>query len=182
MLVSLSNWFVLTRVGLVLIHVDSYWTRVDSCWLVWDSCWLMLDLCRLVLDSCWLVFDSCWLVSDSCWFVLTRVRLVLTRVGLVLIRVNLCWYSCIRIDLIAKTCLKPESAPLVSKFITGKRIITITRNLKKEMHSNNQILSFFNYLVFLPRPLTIHRTAGEVGGHFFNSSLPLPSASQTLRH
>ena len=29
---------------------------------------------------------------------------------------------------------------------------------------------------------TIHRTAGVGGGHSFNSSLPLPSASQTLRH
>ena len=29
---------------------------------------------------------------------------------------------------------------------------------------------------------TNHKTAGEGGGHFFNSSLPLPPASQTLRH
>ena len=27
-----------------------------------------------------------------------------------------------------------------------------------------------------------HRTAGEGGGHFFNSLLPLPPASQTVRH
>ena len=38
------------------------------------------------------------------------------------------------------------------------------------------------YRGFLSRPFTIHRTAGEGGGHFFNSSLPLPPASQTLRH
>ena len=39
---------------------------------------------------------------------------------------------------------------------------------------------FFFYLGFLSRTFTIHRTAGEVGGYFFNSSLPLPPASQTL--
>ena len=37
---------------------------------------------------------------------------------------------------------------------------------------------FFFYLGFLSRTFTNHRTAGEVGGHFFNSSLPLPPASQ----
>ena len=40
----------------------------------------------------------------------------------------------------------------------------------------------FFYLDFLPQPLTNQRTAGERGGHFFNSSLPLPPASQTLRY
>ena len=35
---------------------------------------------------------------------------------------------------------------------------------------------------FLSRTFTNHRTSGEGGGHFFNSSLPLPSASQTIRH
>ena len=40
----------------------------------------------------------------------------------------------------------------------------------------------FFYLGFLSRPFTIHWTAKEGGGHFFNSSLPLPPASQTLRH
>ena len=42
-------------------------------------------------------------------------------------------------------------------------------------------VSFF-YLGFLSRPFTIHRTVVERGGHFFNSSLPLPPASPTLRH
>ena len=35
---------------------------------------------------------------------------------------------------------------------------------------------------FLSRRFTNHRTAGEGGGHLFNSSLPLPPASQTLTH
>ena len=43
-------------------------------------------------------------------------------------------------------------------------------------------ISFF-YLGFLSQiTFTNHRTAGEGAGHFFNSSLPLPSNSQTLRH
>ena len=44
------------------------------------------------------------------------------------------------------------------------------------------LLIFFFYLGFLSRTFSNHRTAGEEGGHFFNSSLPLPPASQTLRH
>ena len=41
---------------------------------------------------------------------------------------------------------------------------------------------FFFYLSFLSQPFTNHRTAGKGGGHFFNSSLPLPPASQTFRY
>ena len=40
---------------------------------------------------------------------------------------------------------------------------------------------FFFYLGFLSRIFTIHRTAGEEEG-YFNSSQPLPPASQTLAH
>ena len=41
---------------------------------------------------------------------------------------------------------------------------------------------FFLYLGFLPQPFTNHWTAGKGGGYFFNSSLPLPPVSRTLRH
>ena len=41
---------------------------------------------------------------------------------------------------------------------------------------------FMFYVGFLSQPFTNHMTAGEGGGHFFNSSLPLPSGSQILRH
>ena len=41
---------------------------------------------------------------------------------------------------------------------------------------------FFFYQGFLSQPFTNHQTTGEGGGHFCNSSLPLPPASQTLRH
>ena len=38
------------------------------------------------------------------------------------------------------------------------------------------------YLGFLSQTFTNHRTAGKAGGYFFNSSLPLPPVSQSLRH
>ena len=41
---------------------------------------------------------------------------------------------------------------------------------------------FLFYEDFLSRTLMNHRTAGEGGAHFINSSLPFPPASQTLRH
>ena len=41
---------------------------------------------------------------------------------------------------------------------------------------------FFFYLGFLLRTFTNRRNAEEGGGYFFNSSLTLPPASQTLRH
>ena len=44
--------------------------------------------------------DSRWFVLTRVGLVLTRIGLVLTRAGLVLTRVDLCWYSCIKIDLI----------------------------------------------------------------------------------
>ena len=44
-----------------------------------------------------------------------------------------------------------------------------------------EIYIFF-YQAFLSSTFANHRTAGERGGDFFNSSLPLPPASQILRH
>ena len=44
------------------------------------------------------------------------------------------------------------------------------------------VILFFFYLGFLWWTFTNNRTAGEGVGHFFNSSLPLPPASQTPRH
>ena len=40
----------------------------------------------------------------------------------------------------------------------------------------------FFYLGFLSQLFTNHRTSREEGGNFFNFSLPLPPASQTLSH
>ena len=44
-----------------------------------------------------------------------------------------------------------------------------------------KIYSFLFYSGFLSRTFTIHVTTREGGGYFFNSSLPLPPASQTLK-
>ena len=55
--------------------------------------------------------------------------------------------------------------------------VVVTRN-EKLLH--NERKNF--YLGFVSGTFTNHRTAGEEGGHSFNSSLPLPPASQTLRH
>ena len=52
--------------------------------------------------------------------------------------------------------------------------------LKDKKYS--KVKDFFLYLGFLSQPFTNHRTAGKGGWHFFSSSLPLPPASQTLRH
>ena len=52
----------------------------------------------------------------------------------------------------------------------------------KNTTSGLQPFDCFFYLDFLSRTFTNHRTAGERGGHFFNSSLPLPPSSQTLRY
>ena len=47
---------------------------------------------------------------------------------------------------------------------------------------SNQTCLFFFCLNFLSQTLMIHREEGEGGGYLFNSSLPLPPASKTLRH
>ena len=50
------------------------------------------------------------------------------------------------------------------------RIITDIKNL------------FLIYMGFLSRKFMIHRIAGEEGGYFFKSSLPLVPISQIRRH
>ena len=57
-------------------------------------------------------------------------------------------------------------------------------HLRLTQRSINDIFTnafFYMYFGFLTRTFTIRRTTGE-GGYFSNSSLPLPPASQTLRH
>ena len=65
-----------------------------------------------------------------------------------------------------------------NQYIQGNPKIKFYRDNK----SFNFLFCFFFYLGFLSQPFTNHRTAGKGGGHFFNSSIPLPPASQTLRH
>ena len=59
--------------------------------------------------------------------------------------------------------------------------LTVTSSVLKR-HNVNCIFFFSLSQGFLSQPFTNHRAAGEGGGHLFNSSLPLPPASQTFRH
>ena len=46
---------------------------------------------------------------------------------------------------------------------------------------SNSLFFLFVFVFFSIRVFTVHRTAGEREGYFFNSSLPLTTTSQTLR-
>ena len=73
----------------------------------------------------------------------------------------------------------------VGREITQKKALEFkdeeTEETEEEKQYNN-FLFFFSIWVFHSRIFTNHRTAGEGERHFFNSSLPLQPASQTLRH
>ena len=71
--------------------------------------------------------------------------------------------------------------PIVSNINTAtyqllKHLSKVLSPLRESEHN-----IFFFYLGFLSQTFTIYRTAGEGGGYFCNSSLPLPPSSQTLR-
>ena len=60
---------------------------------------------------------------------------------------------------------------------------TYTESLFLHVVKHNLLFLFlFFYLAFLSRIFTIHRTAGEGGGYLLIFFLPLPPASQTMRH
>ena len=71
--------------------------------------------------------------------------------------------------------------PYSRKTISGMQSKCKRWYVKCKIDSLPCFFKFF-YLGILSRTFTIHWTAGEGGGYFFNFSLPLPSASQTLRH
>ena len=54
--------------------------------------------------------------------------------------------------------------------------------VKNEAKVANSMRNLFFYVGFLSETFTNHRTVKEGRGHFINSSLSLPPASQTLRH
>ena len=55
-------------------------------------------------------------------------------------------------------------------------------SFRVEMSEQTAENNFFFLSGFSFTTIMNHRTAGEEGGCFFNSSLPLPPASQTLKH
>ena len=62
--------------------------------------------------------------------------------------------------------------------INKNKIIWFVLFYKKNIFGD---ISFF-HLGFLSETFTIHRAVGERRDNLFNSSLPLPPASQTLRY
>ena len=76
--------------------------------------------------------------------------------------------------------IKFLGAMIDEKIIWEDHIYTIEKKLAKNL--GLLYIYIYIYLGFLSRIFTNHRTAGEGEGHFFNSSLPLLPASQTLRH
>ena len=58
-------------------------------------------------------------------------------------------------------------------------LLSVLEKRKQENFGSKFILLFF-FLGFLSRTFTNHKTEGKRGGYFFNSSLPLSTASQTL--
>ena len=60
------------------------------------------------------------------------------------------------------------------------RILKIKEKL--DLQQIYKIRKIVFYLGILTQIFTLHKTAGEGRDYFFNSSLPLPHASQTLRY
>ena len=58
-----------------------------------------------------------------------------------------------------------------------KVVNAIKKIRESKRRLNNDSILFFFCVGFFSQTFTNHRTAGEGGGHFFNSSLPLPPAS-----
>ena len=64
-------------------------------------------------------------------------------------------------------------------FFARRCLLPLLRNLKNKNATHS---SLFFYLVFLSQTFTIPRTRREVGDYPFNSSLPLPVVSKTVRY
>ena len=98
------------------------------------------------------------------------------------------------IDCTELFCQRPSSLTIQSslfshyKHVTYKGLVGIAPSggitFGSELYdgSISFFFFFFFYLGFLSRTFAIHGAAGEGGGYLFNSSLPLPPASRTLRH
>ena len=58
----------------------------------------------------------------------------------------------------------------------------LTQTLSVRLNPLFFLVDIFFYLGFLSQQFTNHRTSGKGAGQFFNFSLALSTASQTLRH
>ena len=108
------------------------------------------------------------------------------------LHVNSTWYNVEEIgNTLKNTTLDFDFLDILDDFLKYKRTWVIpsfkqvpTRWIFFESIKSgyNQENEFFVYLSFFSRPFTNHMTAVEWGGHFFNSSLQSPHATQALRH
>ena len=88
---------------------------------------------------------------------------------------------------IQKTYCKQKSEKNTETFKWyGKYLESISLNKLTILHLSTSLSAiipfFFFYLGSLPRKFTNHRTLGKGGGYFSDSSLPLPSTSQKIKH
>ena len=80
-------------------------------------------------------------------------------------------------------CLRlSEASSFRRKKLNMRNKLVMSRLVQINQPCSFFLFFFFFYLGCLSRTFSNHRTAGEGGGLFFNSSLPLPPASRTLRH
>ena len=71
------------------------------------------------------------------------------------------------------TCYKSPTSPTYIELILTNKLQSFQSTCVLETEQSDFHFFFFYYLDFLSQPLTIHRTAREGGGDFFNSSLSL---------
>ena len=74
----------------------------------------------------------------------------------------------------------PHKEVVKDQSVTKKFRMVFDASARLIMIGKFWVYIFFFYLGFLSRTFTNHRTAGEGGGHFFNSSLPLPPVHRHL--
>ena len=83
-----------------------------------------------------------------------------------------------------KSChlISKKSDTVIVKFFRRKDCQQVWQVKKHLQKMKMEDFDFFFYPSFLSRTFTNHRTAREGGGHYIHSLLPLPPASQVLRH
>ena len=83
-------------------------------------------------------------------------------------------------NIVLKESVTNFSLSASMKQISGSKRLHMWQTKKSDFLLH--ISWIFFYLDFLSQAFTIHRTAGKMGGYFFNFSLLLPTASLTLTH
>ena len=181
-----------TSASELFIKIFSKWSVVETI--------LFFSFCAYANDSVWNLVRLCQLsVKGLCLIVQQLAMLWLETLKEDTWLKYLSGFWSINFTPVVKGFFFDESGILIPclvfKKLGGVNILPVMWNEKctinvkdlvligERPHDLSEInnLSFF-YLSFLSRPFANHIMAGERGGHFFNSSLPFPPASQALRH